>query len=53
VFATQPGLGYDISLAGGTLLDHPGMYAGILAISLLGLYFTVDAPCPGSSWVDR
>lgn len=42
--ATQHGLGYYIFLNGSTLFNFPAMYAGILAMSLLGLglYFTVD-----------
>jgi ABC-type nitrate/sulfonate/bicarbonate transport system permease component len=42
--ATQRGLGYYIFLNGSTLFNFPAMYAGILAMSLLGLglYFTVD-----------
>lgn len=44
LFATQKGLGYYISLNGSTLLDYPAMYAGVVAMSLLGLglYFSVD-----------
>jgi len=44
LFATQWGLGYYIYLNGTTLFDYPAMYAGIVAMSLmgLGLYFTVD-----------
>ncbi len=44
LFATQKGLGYYIYLNGSTLFNYPAMYAGILAMSLLGLglYFTVD-----------
>ena len=44
LFATQKGLGYYISLNGSTLLNYPAMYAGVVAMSLLGLglYFTVD-----------
>ena len=43
-FATQQGLGYYISINGSSLYDYPAMYAGILAMSLLGLglYFGVD-----------
>lgn len=43
-FATQRGLGYYISYNGYTLLNYPVMYAGVVALSLLGLglYFTVD-----------
>lgn len=45
LFATQRGLGYYIYLNGSTLFDYPAMYAGILAMSLLGflLYFGADA----------
>lgn len=43
-FATQYGLGYYILLNGSTLLNYPAMYAGIVAMSLLGLglYFGID-----------
>lgn len=48
LYATQKGLGYYIYLNGSTLLNYPAMYAGIIAMSLLGLglYFTVD-------WLER
>jgi len=48
LFATQAGLGYYIYLNGSTLFNYPAMYAGIVAMSLLGLglYFTVD-------WLER
>jgi len=44
LIATQRGLGYYIYFNGSTLLDYPVMYAGVLAMSLLGLglYFTID-----------
>lgn len=44
LFATRQGLGYYIYLNGNTLFDYPAMYAGVLAMSILGLglYFTVD-----------
>ena len=44
LFATRRGLGYYIYLNGSTLYNYPAMYAGILALSLmgLGLYFGVD-----------
>jgi NitT/TauT family transport system permease protein len=44
LFATRQGLGYYIYLNGNTLFNYPAMYAGVLAMSLLGLglYFTVD-----------
>lgn len=48
LFATQRGLGYYIYFKGSTLFDYAAMYAGIIAMSLLGLglYFTVD-------WLER
>ncbi len=48
LFATKKGLGYYIYLNGSTLFDYPSMYAGIVAMSLLGLglYFVVD-------WLER
>jgi ABC-type nitrate/sulfonate/bicarbonate transport system permease component len=48
LFATQYGLGYYIYFNGSTLLNYPAMYAGILALSLMGLslYFAVD-------WLER
>jgi NitT/TauT family transport system permease protein len=48
LFATQRGLGYYIYLNGNTLFNYPAMYAGIVAMSLLGLgmYFSVD-------WLER
>ncbi len=48
LFATTRGLGYYIYFQGSTLLNYPAMYAGILAMSLLGLgmYFSVD-------WLER
>lgn len=44
LFATQKGLGYYIYYNGSTLMNYPAMYAGVLAMSLLGLilYFGVD-----------
>jgi len=44
LFATQKGLGYYIYLNGNTLFNYPAMYAGVVAMSLLGLglYFAVD-----------
>ncbi|BAJ62407.1 MULTISPECIES: ABC transporter permease [Anaerolinea] len=44
LFATRVGLGYYIYFQGSTLLNYPAMYAGILAMSFLGLglYFLVD-----------
>lgn len=44
LFATTRGLGYYIYFKGSTLLDYPAMYAGVAAMSLLGLglYFSVD-----------
>ena len=48
LFATQKGLGYYIYFNGSTLFNYPAMYAGIIAMSLLGLglYFSVD-------WLER
>lgn len=44
LFATKYGLGYYIYYNGGTLFNYPAMYAGVIAMSLLGLgmYFAVD-----------
>jgi NitT/TauT family transport system permease protein len=44
LFATQRGLGYYIYFNASTLFDYPAMYAGIVALSLMGLalYFGVD-----------
>ncbi len=44
LFATQRGLGYYIFYQGNTRFDYPKMYAGVLAMSLLGvtLYFAAD-----------
>lgn len=48
LFATQKGLGYYIYLNGSTLFNYPAMYAGVVAMSFLGLvlYFGVD-------WLER
>ncbi len=48
LFATQRGLGYYIYLNGSNLFDYPVMYAGIVAMGMLGLglYFAVD-------WLER
>src|SRR5512133_1167646 len=48
LFATRYGLGYYIYLEGSTLFNYPAMYAGIVAMSVLGLglYFGVD-------WLER
>lgn len=45
LFATQWGLGYYIYLNGSTLYNYPAMYAGIVAMSGMGmlLYFGIDA----------
>ncbi|TFG65698.1 MAG: ABC transporter permease subunit [Anaerolineales bacterium] len=45
LFATKYGLGYYIYYQGSTLFNYPKMYAGIVAMGLLGfsLYFCVDA----------
>ena len=48
LFATKYGLGYYIYYQGSTLFNYPAMYAGVIAMSLLGLgmYFAVD-------WAER
>ncbi len=48
LFATTRGLGYYIYFQGSTLLNYPAMYAGVMAMSFLGLgmYFSVD-------WLER
>jgi NitT/TauT family transport system permease protein len=45
LFATQKGLGYYIYINGSTLFNYPAMYAGVVAMSLLGLglYYGIDA----------
>ncbi len=44
LFATQKGLGYYIYFQGSTLFNYPAMYAGVVAMSLMGLgmYFGID-----------
>ncbi|MEW6185116.1 MAG: ABC transporter permease [Thermodesulfobacteriota bacterium] len=44
LFATTQGLGYYIYFQGSTLLNYPAMYAGVVAMSILGfgLYFALD-----------
>lgn len=55
LFGTQYGLGYYIYITGSTLFDYPSMYAGILAMGILGfgLYFITDLleriTCPWKS----
>jgi ABC-type nitrate/sulfonate/bicarbonate transport system permease component len=48
LFATKYGLGYYIYYNGSTLFNYPAMYAGVIAMSLLGLgmYYAVD-------WLER
>jgi ABC-type nitrate/sulfonate/bicarbonate transport system permease component len=48
LYATRQGLGYYIFLQGSTLFNYPAMYAGIVAMALLGLglYFSID-------WLER
>ncbi|MBI3161756.1 MAG: ABC transporter permease [Chloroflexi bacterium] len=48
LFATKYGLGYYIYYNGSTLFYYPAMYAGVIAMSLLGLgmYYSVD-------WLER
>lgn len=40
LFATTFGLGYFIYLQGSTLMNFPAMYAGIIAMSILGISLT-------------
>jgi len=44
LFATTWGLGYYIYFEGSSLLNYPAMYAGVLAMSFLGLglYFSIE-----------
>lgn len=44
LFATQQGLGYYIYFNSSTLFNYPAMYAGIIAMAIMGfgLYITVD-----------
>ncbi len=44
LIATRRGLGYYIYIQGSTLFNYPNMYAGVIAMSLMGLgmYFAVD-----------
>jgi NitT/TauT family transport system permease protein len=44
LIATRRGLGYYIYFQGSTLFNYPNMYAGVIAMSMLGLgmYFSVD-----------
>jgi len=48
VIATRYGLGYYITIEGSTLLNYPAMYAGAVAMGLMGLalYLVVD-------WLER
>lgn len=48
LFATKYGLGYYIYYNGSTLYDYPAMYAGVIAMSILGIgmYYAVD-------WAER
>lgn len=48
LFATKYGLGYYIYYNGSTLLNYPAMYAGVVAMSVLGIgmYYAVD-------WAER
>ena len=44
LFATREGLGYYIFMNGSNLFDYPAMFAGIVALSIMGvaLYFTTE-----------
>ncbi len=48
LFATKYGLGYYIYYNGSTLLNYPAMYAGVIAMAILGfgMYVVVD-------WLER
>jgi len=48
LFATEKGLGYYIYINGSTFFNYPSKYAGIVAMSLLGLglYWSID-------WLER
>jgi NitT/TauT family transport system permease protein len=48
LFATKYGLGYYIYYNGSTLFNYPAMYAGVIAMSILGIgmYYAVD-------WAER
>ncbi len=48
LYATRQGLGYYIFLQGSSVFNYPAMYAGIVAMALLGLglYFAID-------WLER
>lgn len=48
LFATKYGLGYYIYYNGGTLFNYPAMYAGVIAMSLLGL-----GMCFAVDWLER
>jgi NitT/TauT family transport system permease protein len=53
LIATRRGLGYYIYYHGSTLFDYPKMYAGAIAMSILGLgmYFSVDVlQCKVAPW---
>ena len=44
LFATRQGLGYFIFMRGSALYDYPAMFAGIIALSIMGvaLYFITE-----------
>jgi ABC-type nitrate/sulfonate/bicarbonate transport system permease component len=48
LFATTYGLGYYIYYEGSSLLDYPAMYAGIVAMSLLGALLYI-----GTDWLEK
>ena len=56
LFATREGLGYYIFMNGSNLFDYPAMFAGIVALSIMGvvLYFTIeDLEKWLTPWVNR
>lgn len=55
LFATQRGLGYYISFQGNMMFNYPAMYAGIIALSIMGvsLYrFTYGLQKSLTPWID-
>ena len=48
--ATKYGLGYYIYYKGSTLLDYPAMYAGVIAMSILGLGMYLGVDCLERRW---
>ncbi len=56
LFATREGLGYYIFMNGSSRFDYPAMFAGIVALSIMGviLYFTTeDLEKLLTPWINR